>query len=142
MALTLPVDRFSVPRPVQFTFNKHSRVLTVLYNVHMDPSDGYRVHWCLLPPQVHHQLLCLGHIKLQMMVITPCDKFTRHIVVLRLITTADASNHRRVVRVFLEMARLCVAVEVCGVDGEEEGKEDCPLWGPNYYYYYYYYYYY
>ncbi len=36
-----------------------------------------------------------------------------------------------VIRVLLEMTRLCPVVEVGGVDSEEEGKDDCPLWYPS-----------
>ena len=62
-----------------------------------------------------------------MVLLTPRDKVLHHSPVLGLITLAETSNHSRVIRKLLKVAGLCVVVEVCGVEGEEEGRQDRPL---------------
>ena len=62
--------------------------------------------------------------------LTPCDKDVHHSSVFSLLTLADTSNDSRVIRkLLLKTARLCLVAEVCGIKGEEERREDSPLWG-------------
>ena len=58
-----------------------------------------------------------------MVLLTPYDNVTHHSLVLGLITLVDTSNYSRIIRKLLKMVRLCVVVEVCGVDC----KKDSPL---------------
>ncbi|KAL7849955.1 hypothetical protein SRHO_G00193040 [Serrasalmus rhombeus] len=126
--LALPVEGISVLSPVQFIVNIHTQIFVILHSVHTDPADGHRGHRCLVPPQVHHQFLCLCHIELQVVPLAPCDKVLHRCPVLILFTLADTSNYCRVIRKLLKVASLCAVAEVRGVEGEEEGREDSTLW--------------
>ena len=56
------------------------------------------------------------------------DKGVDYSSVFCFIIFVDVFNYRRVIRKFLKMVGFCVVVEVCGVEGEEEGGEDSFLW--------------
>ena len=129
-ALSLLVKDFSVLSPVQFVVDEHPQIFVVSNNVHVMPQDGNLGQWCPGSPQIHHKVFGLCYVELQVVQLTPCDKVVHHSSVLSLLTLADTSNYSRVIRKLLKMARLCLVAEVCGVKGEEERREDSPLWGP------------
>lgn len=56
--------------------------------------------------QVHHHFLSL-HVKLKVILLAPGDKLVHSSPELPLVTTADASNHYRVIRELPKVAGLC-----------------------------------
>ena len=129
-ALSLLVEAFSVLSPVQFIVDEHPQIFVVFDDVRVMPQDGNWGHWCPGSHQIHHQLLSLCCVELQVVQLTPCDKVVDHSPVFSLLL-ADTSNNSRVIRKLLRLARLCLVAEVCGVKGEGERREDSPLWGPS-----------
>ena len=87
------IDRLSVSRLVQLIIKEHPQVPVLLNRVHRDPLDGNRGHWCVRPPQIHYELLCLCHIELQMIPYTPSDKVVHNSPVFMLITLLDAADY-------------------------------------------------
>ena len=82
-----------------------------------DSGPSRRECRCSLPSPVYCQY------------VSPCDKVIHSSPVLILIALTDASNYCRIIRKRLKMAGLCAIGKVRGVQGEQEGREDCPLQG-------------
>ena len=102
---SLLVKDFSVFSPVKFVVNEHPQIFVVFNDV-PTPQDGDWGHWCPGSIQIHHQLLGLCCVELQVVQLTPCDEAVNHSPGLSLITLADTSNDSRVIRKLLKMARL------------------------------------
>ena len=70
-ALSLPVEGFGVISPVKSTVHMYSQELVGVHHLHLLPSDGDGSWGPRAPPEVHHQLLGLSNVELEVIVITP-----------------------------------------------------------------------
>lgn len=79
------------------------------------------------PPQGHHQFSGPCHIEMQVVQLNPCDKVIDDSAKASLIPSTDASNYGPNIRELVKVTGLWLIAKVCGVEGEEEGREDSSL---------------
>lgn len=72
------------------------------------------------PTEVHHQLLCSGHIQQQTIYITTPHKAMNQSSLLLFPSRLHTSSNGHVIRVFLKEIRLYDVCEVSRIAGEEE----------------------
>lgn len=102
-ALSFPVERFSVGRPVQFVYS--SAVPRTCpppprppppSNLHLHSLNGDRRQWHPVPPDVHRQLLGLADVQLQVVLVAPSDR-ALHPSVLLTVVLVDAAHYGGVI---------------------------------------------
>lgn len=88
-------------RPVQFIVNVESKVLVGVHSLHFLPLDDGWGRGCPLPPIIHHHLMGLTDVELQVVAVVPCDKVLYQSSVLLVTVITDASNDGGIVRKLL-----------------------------------------
>ena len=91
-------------------------------HLHIDPLDGHGLEMWFLPSEVHHHILDLGDVQLQMVGPAPPHKFFNQAPLLPLLSILDTANYCSVVQVFLHVAESRV-VQRC------TGSWMCTQWG-------------
>ena len=115
--------------PVQFIVQVYTQVLIRVHSLNVLSLD---VHRCCrgvtAPAEVHHQLLGFPRVDLEAVSLAPVHKVLSQFSELPVIIICDEAYDGRVVRELLQMAGGCAAHEVCSVQGEQKGSQDCSLW--------------
>lgn len=73
------------------------------YHLHLFTLDGDSCQWLPAPLEVHHQLLGLNNVELQVVLITPSDEALCQTSVLLVIVLTDIDHDGGVIRELLEV---------------------------------------
>ena len=110
--LALLVNSLSVLGPVQFVIQVYSKVFVILDNIHSHTVDGDGCGGRFPPAEIHHQLLSLGGVDMQMVSCTPLDEGFHNTPVLLLLPLTDTANNCRVIRKLLQVAGIRAELNV------------------------------
>ena len=70
LAQALLVDSPHICRPLQFIVQHNTQVFVLFHNVNIYPTNADCRGHGLVPPEVHHHLLCLCYVQLQVVLPT------------------------------------------------------------------------
>lgn len=99
--LTLRAKCSGAFNPFQFNVYMYSEVFIFIHTVYtVDHLDWNRGHMFSSHPEVHNQLLGLGHVERQMTLLPPCDKGVHHSPILCPIIPHWSIQPRRVILLY------------------------------------------
>ena len=121
-AQALLEDCLHVCRPLQFIVLHSTLVYVWFHNVNICPTS---VDWrgrVLVPPEVHHHLLHLHHVQLQVVLPTSLNNIFDQVPVFSFPPSLYTPHNGCIIREFLQMIRLSAILKVRSVGGEKERR--------------------
>ncbi len=110
----------------------HPQEFCAADSLHSRDVDGQWGVVNRVPPEVHHNLLCLTHIEGQVVCTTPFNQLCHFLSVVRFIFVADEAYHSYVIGKLDDVVGAELGNAVVSQQREEQRAEHTARWGTSY----------